>query len=157
MANVGISAIVGTGLAYSGGKINATGVGTTGPTGATGPTGPAGPAGATGSAGPAGSGSTAPAPTTRVVTATGPVTILASDAGGSVFINKTASEATTVTLLAGVPVTILDGKGDAATNNITVVPPSGGTIIGQPSRVIAGNYGAARFEPVLNSSNFGVA
>ncbi len=105
---------------------------------------------------PAQAGSTAPAPTSRVVTATGPVTIVASDAGGSVFINKTASEPTTVTLLAGVPVTILDGKGDAATSNITILPPSGGKIVGQNSIVISGNYDSLTFVPVPNSNNFGI-
>ncbi len=105
---------------------------------------------------PAGPGGTSTTATNRVVTGPGPVTIAASDAGGSVFINKTANEPTTVTLLAGVPVTILDGKGDAATNNITIVPPADGKIVGQNSIVINGNYDALSFEPAPNSSNFGI-
>lgn len=105
---------------------------------------------------PAQAGSTAPAPTSRVVTATGPVTILASDAGGSVFINKAGSEATTVTLLPGVRVTVHDGKGDAPTNGITFVSTSGGKIAGQASIILNGSYDSLTFDPVPNSNNFGI-
>lgn len=123
--------------------------------------GPGGPGTATSAARadhyhPAAPGGAAPASTSRTVTATGPVTILATDAGGCVFINKTASEPTTVNLLAGVPVTILDGKGDAATNNITVAPPAGGKIVGQNSIVVNGNYDSLTFVPVPNSNDFGI-
>jgi hypothetical protein len=63
----------------------------------------------------------------RVVTASGTVNVTSSD--GTVIIRKTVGAATSVDLLASPPtgmiVTIKDGKGDAATNNITVVPAAG--------------------------------
>lgn len=83
----------------------------------------------------------------RVVTAAGAVTIVASD--DLVVINKTVGAATTVNLpsspTAGDKYTIKDGKGDAATNNITIFPASG-TIDGASTFVIGSNYGAAVFQ-----------
>lgn len=75
--------------------------------------------------------------TVRTVIAAGGITVLATD--GVILINKTAGAATAVTLEAS-PVTsalhvIKDGKGDAATNNITITPASG-TIDGSASYVI---------------------
>lgn len=67
----------------------------------------------------------------------------------AVFVNKTSGAATTITLppiSAGSTgrrlITVLDQKGDAATNNITVTPNGGDTIMGAASYVIARNYGA---------------
>jgi len=61
-------------------------------------------------------------------------------------INKTVGAATQVTLppspAVGEYVTVKDGKGDAATNNITVIGASSATIDGQSSYVIQANYGA---------------
>lgn len=65
--------------------------------------------------------------TVRIVTVAGPVTVLSTDQ--VVVVNKTAGEATLVNLFAlpavGVRIVIKDGKGDAATNTITIVPAVG--------------------------------
>ena len=79
----------------------------------------------------------------RVVTAAGAVTQLSTD--DVIVVNKTSGAATTVNLIAS-PVTgdslvIKDGKGDSATNNITIVP-NAGTIDGASSLVLATNYAA---------------
>ncbi len=84
----------------------------------------------------------APGVTIRPITVAGPVTVLASDAGGFIVINKTTGEATTVNLLDGVRVTVKDGKGDAATNPITLTPPANGAIDGQPTKVMDSAYDA---------------
>ena len=82
---------------------------------------------------------------TRTVTAAGPVTVLAAD--GTVVIKKAAAAATAVTLEAspvtGAVHTIKDGRGDAATNAITISAASG-TIDGQASLVIGTNRGSVR-------------
>lgn len=90
--------------------------------------------------------------TQRVVTAAGTVTIDADDAD-IVVINKTVGAATTVNLPSAAsrsrPIMIVDGKGDAATNNITIVPISGQSIFAtvdyQPK--IDGNGGALILTP----------
>lgn len=82
---------------------------------------------------------------TRVVTAAGGVTVSNSDL--VVEINKGTGAATAVTLPtplgAGETHVIVDGKGDAATNNITITPAAG-NISGAATYVIAANKGAAR-------------
>lgn len=117
--------------------------GRTGPTGAqgatgspstiTGPTGPTGPIGWTGPTGPGATGVTGPTGafstlrTVRVVTASGSVAITNSD--DVVIINKSVAASTIVNLpvspATGRSFTIKDGKGDAATNNITIFPAAG--------------------------------
>ena len=86
-------------------------------------------------------------PTPRIVTASGAVTILAGD--GLVKINKTTGAATAVTLEAspvtGAVHTIKDGKGDAATNPITITPASG-TIDGASNFVLNTNRAAVTLE-----------
>jgi hypothetical protein len=87
-------------------------------------------------------------PTTpRVVTASGAVTVVAGD--GLIVINKTTGAATTVNLeaspVAGRVHRIKDGKGDAGTNNITIVPNSG-LIDGAANFVIAFAYDSASVE-----------
>lgn len=87
----------------------------------------------------------APTPnrTVRVVTAAGAVTVSAMD--DIVVIAKTTGAATAANLPAGVKGmrrVIKDGKGDAATNNITITPASG-NIDGAATKVISANYGAA--------------
>lgn len=73
-----------------------------------------------------------------------------------VIVKKASGAATQVTLdavpLAGQQITVKDGKGDAATNPITVVPASG-TIDGLASHVIRDNYGAVKF--VYNGTEWG--
>lgn len=76
----------------------------------------------------------------RVVTATGAVTVTSAD--DIVVVNKGTGAATTVNLPAGVTgtvFTIKDGKGDAATNNITVTPAAG-NIDGAGTFVMNNNY-----------------
>lgn len=67
------------------------------------------------------------ASTVRTVTAAGAVTVLSTD--GTIYLNKTVGAATTVTMEAspatGATHTIKDGKGDAATNNITIQGAAG--------------------------------
>jgi hypothetical protein len=63
-----------------------------------------------------------------------------------VVVNKTTGAATAITIPAAASserpsLTIIDGKGDANTNNITVTPVSG-TINGAASLVLKDNYGA---------------
>lgn len=86
-------------------------------------------------------------PTPRIITAAGPVTVLAGD--GLVVLNKTVGAATTVTLeaspVAGVAHRIKDGKGDAGTNNITV-QPAAGTIDGAATFVMNTNRQAITVE-----------
>lgn len=78
---------------------------------------------------------------TRVITAAGAVTMATSD--DVVIINKTVGAATVVNLVSspttGARMTIKDGKGDAAVNNITLTPAAG-TIDGAATVVMATNY-----------------
>lgn len=68
---------------------------------------------------------------------------------GAVVLIKTVGAATQVSLRPSPDLGnfcyVKDGKGDAATNNITIVDPNGNTIDGQASYVIASNYGSAVF------------
>jgi hypothetical protein len=79
---------------------------------------------------------------TRVVTAAGGITALASD--GCIVVNKSVGAATAVTLYAspatGAKLRIKDGKGDANTNNITITPAAG-NIDGSATNVINTAYG----------------
>jgi hypothetical protein len=81
---------------------------------------------------------------TRVVTAAGAVTVSAAT-DYVVIVNKDSGAATAVNLPAtpatGLTFRVKDGKGDAATNNITLTPAAG-NIDGQATQVIATNYGA---------------
>lgn len=76
-----------------------------------------------------------------------------------VIVNKASGTATTVTLpptaslLTGQRVTIKDGKGDAATNPITIVPAAG-TIDGAASSIINQAYGFAAFD--YNGTEWGL-
>ena len=83
-------------------------------------------------------------PSLRVIASAGAVAVNAYD--GVIVLNKTTGAATTVNLPAspqtGKRFIIKDGKGDAATNNITITPAAG-TIDGAASLVINTNYGRA--------------
>lgn len=80
----------------------------------------------------------------RVVTIAGAVTITTAD--DLVVVNKTVGAATVVNLPAtpttGQTFIVHDGKGDAATNNITITPAAG-NINGGATLVINANYGTA--------------
>lgn len=90
--------------------------------------------------------------TSRTVTAAGAVTITADDAD-HVLINKTVAAATTVNLPLSASrtraVRIVDDKGDANTNNITIVPQSGEKIFGivDYQAIIDGNGGSLVLTP----------
>ena len=81
----------------------------------------------------------------KVHTAAGDVTLTNE---GVCVVNKTSGAATQVTLknpaARGVFKMVKDGKGDAATNNVTVVASSG-NIDGLASHVLRKNYGSAVF------------
>lgn len=90
----------------------------------------------------------------RVVTAAGAVTVTSAD--NIVIVNKTVGAATTVNFPAGVlntVFTVKDGKGDAASNNITVTPAAG-NIDGSGTYVISTNFGAGKF--VYNGTQWNV-
>jgi hypothetical protein len=78
----------------------------------------------------------------RVVTAAGAITV-AKDTDHIVIVNKTTGAASAVALYAtpetGSEVVIKDGKGDAATNNITI-SPAAGNIDGAATLVMNVNY-----------------
>jgi hypothetical protein len=90
--------------------------------------------------------------TKRTVTAAGGVTV-ASDDVDEIIIDKTVAAATAVTLPAASTrskaVRIIDGKGDAENNNITIVPASGEKIYGivNYQAVINGNGGSLTLTP----------
>lgn len=90
--------------------------------------------------------------TEREVTAAGAVTVAADDAD-IIYINKTVGAATTVNLPSAASriksVTIVDAKGDAATNNITIVPVSGQKIFATVdyTPIIDGNGGRLTLTP----------
>lgn len=95
----------------------------------------------------------------REVTAAGAVTVDADDAD-DIIINKTVGEATTVNLpsaaLRTKPVRIIDGKGDANTNNITIVPVSGQKVfaITDYTPIIDGNGGQLTLTPKEDGSGW---
>jgi hypothetical protein len=81
-----------------------------------------------------------------VMTAAGNIQLV-NEAG--VVIKKTVGGATQVKLPPAPPlgrrVSVKDGKGDAAANNITVVPAAG-TIDGAANVILNTNYGRAEFQ-----------
>lgn len=91
---------------------------------------------------------------TTVHTAAGDVTCI-NEAG--VIVKKTSGAPTTVTLPAspinGQTVWVKDGKGDASTNRITVVPASG-TIDGAANHLIGENFGQRWF--TYNGTEWGL-
>lgn len=86
------------------------------------------------------------APPTRVHTAVGDVTVSrATDLNGYIIVNKSIAAATNANLpsspTTGDVYTVKDGKGDTATNNITIIPAAG-NIEGAANYVMATNYQA---------------
>lgn len=97
--------------------------------------------------------------TQRLVTAAGAVTVAATDAD-IIVVKKTVGAATTVNLPSAAdrsrPVKIVDGEGDALTNNITIVPVSGESIAGTINYnwIIDSNGGSARLTPLADGSGW---
>lgn len=97
--------------------------------------------------------------TQREVTAAGAVTVDADDAD-IIFINKTVGAATAVTLPVAAdrtkPIRIIDGKGDANTNNITISPQTGEKIyaVTNGTAVIDGNGGSVILTPKADGSGW---
>jgi hypothetical protein len=87
-----------------------------------------------------------PAPALKTVLTT-PYNALPDDK--DIVVNLTSAGASSVVLSAAAPigqrVTVVDGKGDAATNNITVSVASSGTINGASTNVISTNRGVATY------------
>lgn len=91
----------------------------------------------------------------RVVTAAGAVTVTTTD--DVIIVNKGTGAATTVNLMAspasGTRLTIKDGKGDAATNNMTITP-NAGNIDGAGTFVMNTNYQSNDF--IYNGTQWNV-
>ena len=96
-----------------------------------------------------------PAPT--IVTAAGTYNVAATDT--VVLINKTVSAAASVQLPTiasrfGVPIVVKDFKGDAAGNNITILPSGAETIEGAANKVITTNYGRFKLVPIAGQTKW---
>lgn len=91
----------------------------------------------------------------RVVTAAGAITVATTD--DVVVVNKASGAATVVNLPAtpttGTQFIIKDGKGDAASNNITVTPAAG-NIDGSATYVLNTNYGSVKL--VYNGTQWNI-
>jgi hypothetical protein len=91
----------------------------------------------------------------RIVTAAGAIAAGAAD--DIIIVKKTVGAATTVNVNWAVmtrPLTIVDGKADANTNNITIVPSAGQTQYGTADYqvVIDGNGGSVTLTPLADGS-----
>jgi hypothetical protein len=76
-----------------------------------------------------------------------------------ILVNKSVGAATTVNLVTAAgrsnrPVKVVDGKGDAATNNITIDGSGAETIVGAATYVIAFNYGSVTLWPKPDGSGW---
>lgn len=92
-----------------------------------------------------------------IVTAAGTYVVLSTD--NLVLINKTVGAANNVQLPAaasrlGAPVVVKDIKGDAAANNITILPFGAELIDGLANVPINSNYGGYRLWPLLTGGWF---
>ena len=91
----------------------------------------------------------------RIVTASGAITALAGD--DIVIVKKTTPSPTAVNVNWSIikrPLTIVDGKGDAATNTITIIPAAGQThyALANYPVVIDGNGGSVTLTPLADGS-----
>lgn len=97
--------------------------------------------------------------THRIVASSGGITVAADDAD-IIFINKTVGAASAVTLPLSAsrvkPVMIVDGKGDANTNNITISPQTGESIyaITNGTHIIDGNGGSVILTPKADGTGW---
>jgi hypothetical protein len=103
--------------------------------------------------------------TQRTITAAGTV-VLSSNDNDIIVIKKTVGAATTVDLPTAasrivygltankVSIRIVDGKYDAATNNITIVPSGSDTIMGGANYIIDSNGGSIMLTPLADGSGW---
>lgn len=93
----------------------------------------------------------------QVFTATGTILPLKNSI---LIVNKASGAASAVSIqgsssaTVGQLLVVKDGKGDAATNNITITPAGGITIDGAATLVISANYGVARL--IYNGTQWNV-
>lgn len=89
-------------------------------------------------------------------TSAGAYSMLSAD--DHILVNKTVGEATTVNLVTASgrkrPVKIVDLKGDAATNNITIDGATTETIVGLTTYLIRNNYGSVTLWPKPDGSGW---
>lgn len=91
----------------------------------------------------------------RIVTAAGAIAVLPTD--DIIVVKKAAGAPTTVNVnwaAQSRPLTIVDGNGDAAINNITITPATGQTQLASVnySYVIDGNGGSVTLTPLADGS-----
>jgi hypothetical protein len=94
-------------------------------------------------------------PTQQVVVNPGNVTVVGSDS--LIVLNKAVGQPTSVQLPPAASkigrVKISDWKGDADTNNITILPAAGEMISGLAQWVIAGSHASITLDPIRGSIN----
>jgi hypothetical protein len=94
-------------------------------------------------------------PTEQIITGPGNVTVATTD--GLIVINKTVGQATSVFLPPAATkigaVKIVDWKGDANVNNITIVPNGSDLISGMPQWVLGGGHASVALNPVVGVVN----
>lgn len=94
----------------------------------------------------------------RTHTAAGDVTV--ADDDDIIYVNKSSGAATGVALPAVAarsskkPLTIVDAKGDASSNNITLTPNGAETIVGLATWVIDADYGKITLRPFAAGSKW---
>lgn len=98
-------------------------------------------------------------PDTMTTVLASPYNAVAGDE--DIISNPTVSAAVSVVLSAAAPigkrVTVIDGKGIGAVNNVTVTVAAGGTINGAASNVINTNYGKATYLKISSTAWLQVA
>jgi hypothetical protein len=94
-------------------------------------------------------------PTEQIITAPGNVTVATTD--GLIILNKTVGQATSVFLPAASTkigaVKIVDWKGDANVNNITIIPNGSDLISGMSQWVLGGGHASVDLDPVVGTIN----
>jgi hypothetical protein len=91
----------------------------------------------------------------RIITVAGAITAQSTD--DIIVVKKSVGAATTVNVDWSTrtrPLTVVDGKGDAATNNISIVPASGQTIyaVTNGTALIDGNGGSVTLTPLVDGT-----
>jgi hypothetical protein len=95
------------------------------------------------------------APTQQIVTAAGDVTVQNSDS--LIVLNKLIGQPTNILMPSSATkigrVKIVDWKGDAGTNNFTIVPTGGDLISGRASWTVGGDNASIVLDPVRGTVN----